>query len=108
MNAHEVLGVGRGASANEIRHAYRVLASKWHPDKQGGDAEIFVAVCKAYHLLVEPPGWTPEYYDGVWGGMSKVAPKGKEVLGTTRSDYCLGLGESANARCPKCNGKGVV
>ena len=30
---YRVLGIGRNASAEEIKHAYRELASRYHPDK---------------------------------------------------------------------------
>jgi DnaJ like chaperone protein len=32
-DAHRVLGIDRNASAPEIKHAYRELANKYHPDK---------------------------------------------------------------------------
>jgi DnaJ like chaperone protein len=38
---HEVLGVDRGASREEIRHAYRELANKYHPDKVAHLGEEF-------------------------------------------------------------------
>ena len=38
---YEVLGVGKSASSDELKAAYRKLAMKWHPDRwvSGTDAE---------------------------------------------------------------------
>jgi len=33
LNAHEILGVPRGASSGELKEAYRREMSKYHPDK---------------------------------------------------------------------------
>lgn len=44
----DVLGVDRNCSTTEARAAFKVLRSKHHPDKTGGDSEMFKKVSKAY------------------------------------------------------------
>ena len=51
---YQVLGVGRGASKEETKKAYRKLAVKYHPDKTKGDKaaeEKFKEVSEAYAVL---------------------------------------------------------
>jgi len=48
---YEVLGVGKDASADEIKKAFRRLAIQHHPDKEGGDEAKFKEINEAYEIL---------------------------------------------------------
>jgi molecular chaperone DnaJ len=51
---YDTLGVKKGASADEIKKAYRKLAAQYHPDKNPGDSgaeEKFKEVQNAYDVL---------------------------------------------------------
>ena len=48
---YEVLGVGKSASADEIKKAFRRKAIEFHPDKESGDEAKFKEVNEAYEVL---------------------------------------------------------
>lgn len=48
---YKLLGIEKCATQDEIKKAFRVLAHKHHPDKQGGDEAKFKEINEAYQVL---------------------------------------------------------
>lgn len=88
---YQILGVGRDASSDDVKKAYRRLARKYHPDvsKEANAEERFKEVGEAYETLNDPekraaydrlgqhrpgedfrppPGWTEQFAQGFGGG----------------------------------------
>jgi len=56
QDLYGILGVGKDASASEIKSAYRKIARKYHPDvnKEAGSEAKFKDIQKAYSVLSDP------------------------------------------------------
>ncbi|MDD5043218.1 MAG: molecular chaperone DnaJ [Patescibacteria group bacterium] len=48
---YKILGIEKSASAEEVKRAFRQLAHKYHPDKEGGDEAKFKEINEAYQVL---------------------------------------------------------
>lgn len=53
MDYYSTLGVGKTATDDDIKKAYRKLAMKHHPDR-GGDEATFKKISEAYDILSDP------------------------------------------------------
>jgi curved DNA-binding protein len=104
---YEVLGVGKGASADEIKKAYRKLARQFHPDRNPGDKQSetkFKEVQEAYDVLSDtdkrskydrfghagadggfgqggPRSQTFHWGGGGPGGFQEMSPEAAELFG---------------------------
>jgi molecular chaperone DnaJ len=88
---YSVLGVGSGASQDEIKKAYRKLAKKYHPDANASDpkaAERFKEISEANNVLGDPAK-RKQYdemrrlgaFDGGFGGFGGGSSRGAGARG---------------------------
>jgi molecular chaperone DnaJ len=77
---YEVLGVGKSASADEIKKAFRRLAVQHHPDKEGGSEEKFKEINEAYEVLKDT-GKRQRYDQFGHAGVGGAASSGGNPFG---------------------------
>jgi molecular chaperone DnaJ len=73
QNPYQTLGVARDATVDEIKRAYRKLASQHHPDR-GGDTQKFQEIQVAYDTLTDPQRRAAQDNPGFGGGFRADAP----------------------------------
>jgi curved DNA-binding protein len=71
MDYYKILGIERGASDDEIKRAYRKLASIHHPDK-GGDTAKFQEIQAAYEAVTSGKADEPAFGNNPFDGFSNL------------------------------------
>ena len=84
---YKVLGLANGATADEIKKAYRKLAKQFHPDSTGGDKKKearFKEVNTAYEVLSDPE--KRAQYDEIRSGGFRTGVAGRQGFAGTAGE----------------------
>ena len=82
---YQILGIERTANQGQIKHAYRKMAMKYHPDKNPGNEEAadkFKEVSTAYAVLSDPNKKRQYDLHGEEGSVAELGSVNVEDLGT--------------------------
>ncbi|MFC1802272.1 molecular chaperone DnaJ [Patescibacteria group bacterium] len=94
MDYYKTLGIEKNASKDEIKKAFRKLAHKYHPDKDGGNEDKFKEVSEAYSVLSDEKKRS-EYdtYGKTFGGNGGGAGQGFGGFGSAQGFQDFDLGD---------------
>ncbi|RWS29143.1 dnaJ subfamily C member 21-like protein [Leptotrombidium deliense] len=101
---YEVLGVDEKASNEELRKNYRLLALRWHPDKNPENSEAatrqFRLIQEAYDCLIDPKEriWYDKHKDAILRGhcRDEIVDKSFDVFPFFVSSCYSGFGDDEN------------
>src|ERR1044071_2488214 len=116
LNYYSLLGVERGATAEEIKRAYRKAVFRYHPDRNPGDseaAEKFKQVLDGYEILSDQK--KRSVYDEVTRPAEDEQSVEEEAAGTESSKFEESFGHhfqfnqryqqavEPEPKCPSCS-----
>ncbi len=96
MDPYQILGLGRGATSEQVKAAFRARARQHHPD-HGGDPEQFHLARTAYGILIDPKDRA--FYDRHGSSRDEFDPRSEALAVVSQwlmevVDHCPDLRQS--------------
>jgi len=85
VNLYDVLNISQDSSIREIKNAYNILVKEFHPDKPGGNIEMFELITHAYNVLINPASKIE--YDEIYNNLSEQIEKTHHDLKLKSKNY---------------------
>ena len=85
VNLYDVLDVSQDCVTKDIKNAYKKLVLEFHPDRMGGDEEMFELITHAYNILVNPESRAE--YDEIYALSKQVDSSHSDLKSQSKTFY---------------------